>query len=71
MAAMAPKSANAGPGVVPTGLIPFDDHSAARLERIAEAAYKRAQQRNFAPGHDLDDWLEAEKEVDALTKAGK
>jgi len=52
-------------------LIPFDDHSAERLQRIAEAAYKRAQQRNFAPGHDLDDWLEAEKEVDALTKAGK
>jgi hypothetical protein len=68
---MAPKSANAGPGAVPTGLIPFNDSSAERLKKIAEAAYKRAQQRNFAPGHDLDDWLEAEKEVDALTKAGK
>jgi hypothetical protein len=68
---MASKSANAGPGAIPTGLIPFDDHSAERLKRIAEAAYKHAQQRNFAPGHDLDDWLEAEKEVDALTKAGK
>ena len=44
-------------GPVPTGLIPLDDASAERLKRIAEAAYKRAQQRNFAPGHDLEDWL--------------
>jgi hypothetical protein len=43
----------------------MDDASADRLKRIAEAAYRRAQQRNFAPGHDLEDWLEAEKEVDA------
>ena len=30
---------------------------------IAEAAYYRAQQRGFAPGHELDDWIEAEAEV--------
>ena len=29
---------------------------------IAEAAYCRAQQRGFAPGHELEDWLGAEKE---------
>ena len=52
-------------GPVPTGVIPLDDASADRLKRIAEAAYKRAQQRNFAPGHDLEDWLAAEKEIDA------
>jgi len=56
---------------LPTGLIPLDDATADRLKRIAEAAYKRAQQRNFAPGHDLEDWLEAEKEVDAHTRAPK
>jgi DUF2934 family protein len=55
----------AHPETLPTGLIPLDDASADRLKRIAEAAYRRAQQRNFAPGHDLEDWLEAEKEVDA------
>jgi hypothetical protein len=55
-------------GPVPTGLIPLNDATAERLRRIAEAAYKRAQHRNFAPGHDLEDWLEAEKEIDAETK---
>ncbi len=54
-------------GPIPTGLIPLDDAAADRLKRIAEAAYKRAQQRNFAPGHDLEDWLAAEKDIDAQT----
>lgn len=35
-----------------------------REARIAEAAYWRAERRGFAPGHELDDWLSAEKEVD-------
>jgi len=30
---------------------------------IAERAYCKAKQRGFAEGHELDDWLEAEKEV--------
>lgn len=33
---------------------------------IAEAAYFRAQARGFAPGHELEDWVEAEREVDAM-----
>jgi len=37
-----------------------------REERIAEAAYLYAQVRNFEPGHEVEDWLRAEKEVDAL-----
>jgi hypothetical protein len=37
-----------------------------RESRIAEAAYLRAQQRGFEPGYELEDWLAAEKEVDAL-----
>ena len=36
---------------------------------IAEAAYYRAQKRRFVPGAEVLDWLEAEKEVDALTRA--
>ncbi|BCB27498.1 hypothetical protein SKTS_23840 [Sulfurimicrobium lacus] len=34
-----------------------------REQMIAEAAYFHAQQRGFAAGSDLDDWLRAEKEV--------
>ncbi|MEW6039667.1 MAG: DUF2934 domain-containing protein [Pseudomonadota bacterium] len=30
---------------------------------IAEAAYLRAEKRGFAEGSELEDWLEAEKEV--------
>jgi hypothetical protein len=30
---------------------------------IAEAAYLKAEKRGFAEGGELDDWLEAEKEV--------
>ncbi len=40
-------------------------HSAeARLHKIQELAYLKAEKRNFAPGHEVEDWLEAEKEVD-------
>jgi Protein of unknown function (DUF2934) len=31
---------------------------------IARSAYFRAEQRGFAPGHELDDWLAAETEVE-------
>jgi Protein of unknown function (DUF2934) len=34
-----------------------------RRTLIAEAAYYRAERRGFAPGHELDDWLEAEAEL--------
>lgn len=35
-----------------------------RQSCIAKAAYYRAEQRHFAPGHELDDWLAAEDEFD-------
>lgn len=35
-----------------------------RKRMVAEAAYYRAQMRNFEPGHDIDDWLDAEAEID-------
>jgi hypothetical protein len=42
-----------------------------RAALIAEAAYFRAQRRGFAPGHEEEDWLAAESEVDAkLLRAG-
>lgn len=31
--------------------------------RIAEAAYYKAKERGFEPGHELEDWVEAESEV--------
>ncbi len=30
---------------------------------IEEAAYYRAQERGFEPGHELEDWVQAESEV--------
>ena len=42
----------------------------ARWRRTAVAAFYRAQARGFAPGRELEDWLEAEREVDAL-EAGR
>lgn len=32
---------------------------------ISQRAYYRAQRRNFEPGHELEDWLEAEAELKA------
>jgi hypothetical protein len=36
-----------------------------RAALIAEAAYYRAERRGFEPGHETEDWLAAEAEVDA------
>jgi len=36
----------------------------AREEMIRTAAYLLAERRGFGPGRDLDDWLEAERQVD-------
>jgi hypothetical protein len=40
----------------------------ARRALIAESAYLRAEGRGFVPGHETEDWLAAEAEVDALLK---
>jgi len=40
------------------------DTASVRHERIAKAAYRRAESRGFAPGHEIEDWLAAEREVD-------
>ncbi len=37
-----------------------------RMEMIATAAYFRAESRGFQPGSELQDWLEAEAEIDQL-----
>lgn len=37
-----------------------------RWRMVAVAAYHKAEQRGFAPEGSMDDWLDAEKEIDAL-----
>ena len=37
-----------------------------RRRMIAEAAYYLAERRGFAPGAELDDWLEAERSIDRM-----
>jgi hypothetical protein len=39
---------------------PFEDRQAL----IERGAYLKAERRGFAPGHELEDWLAAENEVD-------
>jgi len=42
-----------------------------RHQLIAKAAYLRAEQRSFAPGHELEDWLQAEAEIEmTLSQTG-
>jgi hypothetical protein len=43
---------------------PFVD-PARRSALIAEAAYFRAEKRGFSPGHEAEDWLAAEADIDA------
>lgn len=51
----------AGPGL----------QDAHRQVMIAQAAYFRAERRGFQPGHELEDWVSAEKEVDRLVAGMK
>jgi hypothetical protein len=50
-----------------TGLTPPAASSASVTDdmhqQIAKAAYCRAEQRGFEPGHELEDWLLAEAEI--------
>ena len=36
-----------------------------RETKVREAAYAAAERRGFAPGQEIEDWLEAERAVDA------
>lgn len=36
-----------------------------RRARIAQRAYELAERRCFAPGGELEDWLQAEREIEA------
>ena len=42
-----------------------------REARIARVAYARAARRGFEPGHEQEDWLAAEHEVDSVFDKGR
>ncbi len=59
------RQSTAAPQLGATGVL----SAAERHQRIAESAYLRAAARNFSGDHELDDWLAAEREIDAETAA--
>jgi hypothetical protein len=57
----------ATPAVTVTSMTAVPTPSEAELlSMIEKAAYYLAEQRSFAPGHELDDWLAAERQIRAL-----
>ena len=61
--AVAPATGNT---VVSATAVPVaSDATAERQAMIAEAAYYIAERRGFEPGHDLEDWLCAEREMNS------
>ena len=48
-----------------------ESRGVSREQKIEQVAYRLAEQRGFAPGHELEDWLHAERQVDTeLSNAG-
>ena len=56
------------PAAPPPARIPSGEERGAM---IAQAAYYLAEHRGFAPGHDLEDWLLAESQIDAAIATGE
>ena len=53
--------------IVQSSVEPITPEKRARM--ICEAAYFIAEHRGFEPGHDVEDWLAAETQVDSLLKS--
>ena len=58
-----PRPPQAKPGVGTQALVRVT--AEVRQVMICEAAYYIAEHRGFEPGHDVDDWLAAEEQIDA------
>lgn len=43
--------------------LPVFEEIAKRIEAVQQRAFEFFKQRNFEPGHDLEDWLRAEQEL--------
>jgi len=50
-------------------IAPHQASAEERQQMIAVAAYFLAQGRNFEPGHEVEDWLVAEAEIDEKLSA--
>ena len=71
----AAKSVSAAPpGPIASGQKVIDVHlrenidPGRRLAMVADAAYFYAEHRGFEPGHELEDWLAAESQIDAALR---
>lgn len=53
-----------GPSINAINVTVTSRHYEDRHASIAKAAYFRSELRGFAPGHEVDDWLAAEEEID-------
>lgn len=51
--------------VIGTESIPesFSEYSNDEFSRISECAYYKAEARGYEPGHEIQDWLEAEAKM--------
>jgi hypothetical protein len=64
--AAAPTAPRADDNRIESHTLARNDSADARHLLIAEAAYRRAQERGFAAGEDWQDWFAAEREIDGL-----
>ena len=65
------KKAPVKPKTTPKPVTPsISISSEERWKMIAIAAYHKAENRGFAPGGELQDWTEAEQEIDELLMSG-
>jgi hypothetical protein len=62
-----PRKATTGPRI-PSLPTPEDDLRERRYERIAVRAYALYEARGGEHGQDLEDWLQAEREIDTETE---
>jgi hypothetical protein len=62
-----PEAKAAAPAMVKKPAAPSQEE---RQRWIATAAYHRAEKRGFAPGYEVQDWLDAEKEISDLVGKG-
>ena len=66
------KKAIVGDGSIPDGALQSTFIEPERRRGlIAEAAYYRAEQRGFEPGHEIEDWCAAEIEIDNYLALGE
>ncbi len=59
----APSTETTSPPVSPVNISAEE-----RWRMVATAAYHRAEKRGFEPGQEREDWLAAEKQIDAILK---